>query len=47
MLDWYFDQTQEDVWLGTTPKKRELNASTEKPAGWKQAGMEREKLNLK
>ncbi|MEO6329681.1 MAG: GNAT family N-acetyltransferase [Ginsengibacter sp.] len=36
MLDWYFDQTKEDIWLGTLPNTRaekfyRLN-------GWKEAG---------
>jgi GNAT superfamily N-acetyltransferase len=37
MLDWYFEQTENSVWLGTTPKTRaekfyRLN-------GWKETGM--------
>lgn len=37
MLDWYFHQTQQTVWLGTAPGTR---AETfYKKAGWKLAGM--------
>ena len=37
MLDWYFDQTKETVWLGTSP-----NTKAEKfyrMQGWKEVGM--------
>jgi len=37
MLDWYFDQTQATVWLGTSPGTR-AEAFYHK-AGWKRAGM--------
>jgi hypothetical protein len=37
MLDWYFTQTQETVWLGTDPGTR---AETfYRKSGWKQIGM--------
>ena len=36
MLDWYFMQTKENVWLGTSPKTRA--ASFYKIAGWKVIG---------
>lgn len=37
MLNWYFDQTQETVWLGTSPKTRAEYFYRE--AGWKEVGM--------
>ena len=36
MLDWYFSQTQDRIWLGTTPGTR-AEAFYQK-AGWKPAG---------
>jgi GNAT superfamily N-acetyltransferase len=37
MLDWYFTQTKEPIWLGTSPKTRaELFY---KRAGWKEIGI--------
>lgn len=37
MLNWYFNQTKENVWLGTAPNTR---AETfYKMLGWKEAGM--------
>ncbi|MNJ84686.1 putative acetyltransferase [compost metagenome] len=37
MLDWYFDQTKETVWLGTAPKTR---AETfYRMSGWVEIGM--------
>ena len=36
MLDWYFEQTKEKVWLGTTPKTRA--ESFYRKAGWKEIG---------
>lgn len=37
MLDWYFDQTKETVWLGTSPKTR---AETfYRMSGWKETGI--------
>lgn len=36
MLDWYFEQTKDDVWLGTDPGTR---AETfYRKSGWKEAG---------
>jgi len=36
MLDWYFEQTQKDVWLGTAPGTR---AETfYRKSGWQEAG---------
>ena len=36
MLDWYFDQTKNNVWLGTSPKTR---AETfYRKSGWKEIG---------
>lgn len=37
MLDWYFKQTKEHVWLGTAPKSRA--ESFYRKAGWKDIGM--------
>lgn len=37
MLDWYFSQTQETVWLGTAPGTRAERFYTK--AGWAHAGM--------
>jgi GNAT superfamily N-acetyltransferase len=37
MMDWYFDQTQETVWLGTAPGTRA--EAFYKKAGWKVIGM--------
>ncbi len=37
LLDWYFSQTQTNIWLGTAPKTRaELFY---KKAGWREVGM--------
>ncbi len=37
MLDWYFDQTKENIWLGTAPKSR---AETfYRMNGWKEIGV--------
>jgi GNAT superfamily N-acetyltransferase len=36
MLDWYFSQTQQTVWLGTAPKTRA--EAFYKKAGWKVVG---------
>ncbi len=36
MLDWYFSQTKENVWLGTEPKSRA--ESFYRKAGWKEIG---------
>jgi len=37
MVDWYFTQTRDTIWLGTTPKTRaELFY---RKAGWKEIGM--------
>ena len=37
MMDWYFNQTDETIWLGTAPGTR---AETfYRKAGWKEAGM--------
>ena len=36
MLDWYFSQTRETVWLGTAPGTRA--AGFYKKAGWREAG---------
>lgn len=36
MLDWYFSQTQEKVWLGTAPNSRA--EIFYKKAGWKEVG---------
>ncbi|MBK7871756.1 MAG: GNAT family N-acetyltransferase [Saprospiraceae bacterium] len=37
MLDWYFNQTRNTVWLGTSPKTRA--ASFYRNAGWTEVGM--------
>jgi len=37
MMDWYFDQTQEPVWLGTAPHTRAEEFYTRQ--GWKNVGM--------
>ena len=37
MLDWYFKQTKETVWLGTSPNTRAEKFYTMQ--GWKEAGM--------
>lgn len=37
MLDWYFEQTQDTVWLGTTPKTRAENFY--RRSGWTDVGM--------
>lgn len=37
MLDWYFEQTQQDVWLGTAAKTRA--ESFYRKAGWKKTGI--------
>lgn len=36
MLDWYFNQTEENVWLGTAPKTRA--ESFYRKAGWRDIG---------
>ena len=36
MLDWYFTQTQENVWLGTSPNTRA--DAFYRTAGWKEIG---------
>lgn len=36
MLDWYFDQTKETVWLGTAPETRAENFY--RISGWKEVG---------
>jgi GNAT superfamily N-acetyltransferase len=36
MLDWYFDQTDEKVWLGTAPNTRA--ADFYRRSGWKELG---------
>ena len=36
MLDWYFEQTRNSVWLGTTPKTRA--ESFYRKSGWKEIG---------
>ena len=37
MINWYFDQTFDKVWLGTAPGTRAENFY--RKAGWKEAGM--------
>lgn len=37
MLDWYFDQTSDTVWLGTAPGTRA--EAFYRKAGWKEIGM--------
>ncbi|NMN36080.1 GNAT family N-acetyltransferase [Pedobacter sp. SG918] len=37
MMDWYFDQTHEPVWLGTSPNTRAEEFYTRQ--GWKKAGV--------
>ena len=37
MMDWYFDQTQELVWLGTAPNTRAAEFYARQ--GWKNVGM--------
>jgi GNAT superfamily N-acetyltransferase len=37
MLNWYFDQTQQTVWLGTAPGTRA--ESFYRKAGWKETGI--------
>lgn len=37
MLDWYFDQTQQSVWLGTAPGTRA--EAFYRRAGWKEIGL--------
>jgi GNAT superfamily N-acetyltransferase len=37
MMDWYFAQTQETVWLGTEPKSRAENFYRQ--AGWQEVGV--------
>ena len=37
MLDWYFSQTTETIWLGTEPKTRA--ASFYRKNGWKEVGI--------
>jgi GNAT superfamily N-acetyltransferase len=46
MLDWYFEQTQDTVWLGTTPKTRADNFY--RKSGWTEVGMHgKKRSNLK
>lgn len=44
MLDWYFTQTQETVWLGTAPGTRAEGFY--RKAGWKDAGMHGKELKF-
>jgi hypothetical protein len=37
MLDWYFEQTKEDVWLGTAPGTRA--EAFYRKSGWQERGM--------
>ena len=37
MLNWYFDQTDKTVWLGTAPKTRAEYFY--RKAGWKEVGL--------
>ncbi|MEO6611353.1 MAG: GNAT family N-acetyltransferase [Chitinophagaceae bacterium] len=37
MLDWYFEQTSDTIWLGTAPGTRAEDFY--RKAGWKEAGM--------
>lgn len=37
MLDWYFEQTKESVWLGTSPQTRA--ESFYRKSGWQEIGM--------
>ncbi|QNR85871.1 GNAT family N-acetyltransferase [Pedobacter riviphilus] len=37
MMDWYFDQTREPVWLGTSPNTRAEEFYTRQ--GWKKVGV--------
>ncbi|MCI1267363.1 MAG: GNAT family N-acetyltransferase [Saprospiraceae bacterium] len=37
MLDWYFDQTQEAVWLGTSPNTRAEQFY--RKCGWEEIGV--------
>ncbi|WP_449398225.1 GNAT family N-acetyltransferase [Chryseobacterium wanjuense] len=37
MLDWYFEQTEETVWLGTSPNTRAENFY--RKSGWKEVGV--------
>lgn len=37
MLDWYFNQTKKNVWLGTSPKTRAENFY--RKAGWIEIGL--------
>lgn len=37
MLDWYFDQTKDKVWLGTSPNTRAENFY--RVSGWTEVGM--------
>jgi GNAT superfamily N-acetyltransferase len=37
MIDWYFDQTKDTIWLGTAPGTRAEEFY--RRAGWKEAGM--------
>jgi GNAT superfamily N-acetyltransferase len=37
MLDWYFTQTQQTIWLGTAPKTRAEQFY--RKAGWREVGM--------
>ena len=41
MLDWYFEQTQDTVWLGTTPMTRAENFY--RTSGWIEVGKHGEK----
>ncbi len=37
MLDWYFEQTKTNVWLGTSPKTKAENFY--RKSGWKEIGL--------
>ena len=37
MLDWYFTQTQDKIWLGTSPNTRAENFY--RKSGWIEAGI--------
>jgi GNAT superfamily N-acetyltransferase len=41
MLDWYFSNTREKVWLGTAPHTRAANFY--RKAGWKETGLHGER----
>jgi GNAT superfamily N-acetyltransferase len=37
MLDWYFERTRQEVWLGTSPRTRA--ESFYRKTGWKEIGL--------